>query len=96
MNGTCFECKFMRNRTNLEPCEHCTNTFAMTGVHPSFTPKKPPLTNADRIRNMTDEELAEVIKNPCDMGLRVPNEWCKKRNCGYQCSLDWLREEAEE
>lgn len=54
----------------------------------------PPKTNADRIRSMTDEELAEVIKNPCDIGLHMPNEWCKKRDCGYQCSLDWLKQEA--
>ena len=54
-----------------------------------------PITNADRLRSMTDEELAEVIKNPCDMGLHMSNEWCKKRNCGYQCSFDWLKRETE-
>ena len=53
------------------------------------------LTNADRIRSMTDEELAEWIeqlespKCPCD-------DWfdrCEKWNCnGYW--LDWLKEEV--
>lgn len=54
------------------------------------------MTWGDKIRAMTDEKLAEVIKNPCDMGLYIPNEWCKKRNCGYQCSLDWLKQEVKE
>ena len=62
---------------------------------PAYSTKPKPITNADRIRAMTDEELAEAIKNPCDMGLHIPNEWCKKRNCGYQCSLDWLKQEGE-
>lgn len=58
--------------------------------------KRKPITNADRIRLMSDEELAEMIKNPCDIGLHMPNEWCKKRDCGYQCSLDWLKQEVKE
>lgn len=52
-------------------------------------------TNADRIRSMTDEQLAEMVKNPCDIGYYMPKEWCAGRNCGYQCSLDWLKKEAE-
>lgn len=47
------------------------------------------------IRAMTDEELAEVIRNPCDMGIYMPNEWCNGRNCGFQCALDWLKQEVE-
>ena len=53
-----------------------------------------PMTNADRIRSMTDEELAQVLRNPCDIGEHIPAEWCRSRGCGYQCSLDWLRQEA--
>ena len=54
-----------------------------------------PVTNADRIRAMTDEELAQVLRNPCD-NEHIPAEWCRSRGCGYQCSLDWLKQEATE
>ena len=54
-----------------------------------------PASNADRIRAMSDEKLAEVVKNPCDIGYYMPREWCVGRNCGYQCSLDWIKQEAK-
>ena len=54
-----------------------------------------PQTNADRIRSMTDEELAEVLFGSCieQMGVEEcshPEEACKS------CVLDWLRAESEE
>lgn len=73
--------KFIMFRGDIVGCRYC-------GIHTKQT-------NADRIRGMTDEELAEVIKNPCDIGHFMPKEWCAGRNCGYQCSLDWLCEEAK-
>lgn len=44
-------------------------------------------TNADRIRHMTDEELAEFIQGQIiDRNIGIPSEtW-----------LDWLKEEAKE
>lgn len=87
-SGTCFECKFMRNRTDLEPCEHCTNVFAMTGTHPSFMPRRP-LTNADRIRSMTDEELAKKISGIESFALTCGGGWPPEK------WLEWLRKEAE-
>lgn len=54
-----------------------------------------PHTNADRIRSMTDEELAEVLFGSCieHMGVEEcshPEESCKS------CVLDWLKAESEE
>lgn len=54
-----------------------------------------PQTNADRIRSMTDEELAEVLFGSCieHMGVEEcshPEESCKS------CVLDWLKTESEE
>lgn len=54
-----------------------------------------PITNADRIRSMTDEELAEVLFGSCieHMGVEEcshPEEACKS------CVLDWLKAESEE
>ena len=52
-------------------------------------------TNADRIRSMTDEELAELfwIRADCEL---CPN---KEPHCSDDCKkhwLDWLKEEAKE
>ena len=56
-------------------------------------------TNADRIRNMTDEELAVLLE-----GCICPKEPCPdidratepdKKRC-TKCWLDWLRQEAQD
>ena len=64
------------------------------------------LTNADRIRSMTDEELAAVIsqkeglvqfcgnKVECLEMLcadaEIPDEWC------MECAMEWLKQPCEE
>ena len=52
-------------------------------------------TNADRIRAMSDEELAEFIKN-----IKVRAALCKavKNNDAFEelCSAEWLQQPAEE
>lgn len=55
-------------------------------------------TNADRIRNMSDEELAVYIMCPAeyDLGFNKERE-CNgemNRNC-RKCTLKWLQSEAE-
>lgn len=49
--------------------------------------------NADRLRAMTDEELAEFLNNGCD--VIAPSENCTKAfyDC-KRCWLEWLKEEA--
>lgn len=56
-------------------------------------PKKE--TNADRIRSMTDEELAVNMMCPNENGLAEIH--CDKNdNCNcYECLLKWLRAESE-
>lgn len=65
--------------------------------------EEPKMTNSDRIRAMTDEELAELIGDNIDCSI------CKKevfetttcpgsltadeKNC-YGCWLDWLKKEV--
>ena len=53
------------------------------------------MTNADRIRAMTDEELAEFIKH-----IKVRAAFCKavKNNDAFEelCSAEWLQQPAEE
>lgn len=53
-------------------------------------------TNADRIRSMTDEELAIHMMCPNEMGL-AEIECDKSDSCNcYECLLKWLRAESEE
>ncbi len=53
-------------------------------------------TNADKIRNMTDEELAMNMMCPNENGL-AEIECNKSDNCNcYECLLHWLQQEAEE
>ena len=54
-----------------------------------------PMTNADRIRSMSDEELAELIDRETDSC--APTGDCEKmsRDC-KACWLEWLKQPAEE
>ena len=55
------------------------------------------LTNADHIRSMTDEELAEVLLDGCRGSKcedQPENEWGSV-NC-FQCRMDWLKQPYKE
>lgn len=56
------------------------------------------VTNADRIRAMSDEELAAFLANPCQCD--VDPERDGPRECGNDLCLkylrDWLQQPAEE
>lgn len=72
-------------------------TFAEISTIQDFEVEKPQ-TNADRIRNMSDEELAESIMCPAEYDLGF-NKECEcngemKINC-CKCTLEWLQSEAE-
>lgn len=57
-----------------------------------------PITNADRIRSMSNEELAEFIDR-CEMNdIDYAKTFCDLCNGQYdcvQCRLDWLQQPAE-
>ena len=57
--------------------------------------RKKVVTNADTIRNMTDEQLAEFLAYDADAYCgKVPGGSCCFKNC-LQCAMDWLKKEAE-
>lgn len=69
-------CQRNSNSRDNEPCCRCDSKH----------------TNADRIRNMSDEELADILSDNCFEVMhtdRCPVGTCKK------CILDWLQSEAE-
>ena len=61
-------------------------TYKCIGYEEGENAKQPP-TNADRIRSMTDEELAETMLDCFAAFYDV--EWSK------QDILDWLKQEAQ-
>lgn len=69
----------------------CSQTIACSRNAPKPEPK--PITNADRIRSMTDEELAEEMGTTID---RCPpsSTICPKGGC-QDCWLGWLKQEVE-
>lgn len=59
------------------------------------------MTNGDRIRAMTDEELAghlEYITNGCDYMVCVATKFCdgSERHYCLKAWLKWLKEEVDE
>nr|DAH45620.1 MAG TPA: hypothetical protein [Caudoviricetes sp.] len=73
-------CQHNGNSIDNEPCCRCDSRK----------------TNADRIRNMSDEELADVLFDSCLEVMKL-EECTNTDNCGVckRCVLDWLKSEAE-
>ncbi len=52
-------------------------------------------TNADRIRAMSDAELAELLENQAIV-CQLDTEWCRKRVAGCKgCAKAWLESPAK-
>ena len=81
MREPCYKCKFEHKPIDIEPCEHCSDEYMKSGDHPAFQWAKSP-TNADRIRAMTDEELADAL-SLVQRNQKLDMPW-----------LDWLKQEA--
>lgn len=69
--------------------------------------KPPKQTNADRIRAMTDEELAELCEDGCIPPERGKESWEKRcwgsedefptpKEMCCKCWLEWLKQEAND
>ena len=83
---TCNICKYAGRPIYKSPCSECKG-FSKYEYEKLQT-------NADRIRSMSDEELAEFIKN-----IKVRAALCKaiKNNDAFEelCSAEWLKQPAE-
>ena len=82
----CSKCRFERESEYGCRCSKCITSSDFT----EFVPK----TNADRIRSMSDEELAVTIFGSCV-------ELMGKEECNYsvsckQCILQWFKSKAKE
>ena len=56
-----------------------------------------PYSNADRIRNMTDDELNDLFYEIYNAGVEdaVSYEWGQRTN-SFEWTMEWLRQPAEE
>lgn len=74
---------------NCKKHDDCASGSGLVWPCGAYAPKI--ITNADRIRAMTDEELVNVV--PCPLGFSMflcPLD----RPCGY-CKKKWLKQPAE-
>lgn len=58
-------------------------------------PKKKAMTNADKIRSMTDKELADWIAEIIDCWHCPVYDKCCQPKCCNEIIKDWLQQEAE-
>ena len=90
-NDVCLSC----DHIDPEACETCAGGTTLDDN------ALIPMTNGDRIRAKTDEELIPFIDGKIDFCKRsmecslmleadkeIPEEWCR------QCAIDWLRTEV--
>lgn len=63
------------------------------GIHPDGYTVTNKQTNADRIRSMTDEELALTVMCPAD--ITGGDTKCDQYHNCRKCTLDWLQRESE-
>ena len=71
---------------------------------PPYTPPPMPKikprqqTNGDRIRAMSDEELAELLRDAYEAGSNDAEAWRfgEGHRCSFEWDLEWLRKPAKE
>lgn len=78
----------------MADCRKCTKFETCAVEEDCFAYTEKQITNADRIRSMTDEELAEFIAGG------IPSAVCKGMcvDGSYPCNLcvlEWLKQECE-
>lgn len=83
-NELCTSCSTELPRMDGRACDGCIHDEGLKDRYE-------PMTNADRIRNMTDEELVDVIHCPL-----VEVDGCHTGKSCALCILRWLRSPVEE
>lgn len=87
-NFNCRECKYGSE------CNTANAHGYKVGFCSQYTQKTKAQTNADRIRSMTDEELAKWFCSMCNFGDFCPyQDDCDTNGSGI---LKWMKEEAKD
>lgn len=91
-----------KDMKHSELCGKCVTEHFPNGKESDPSMWKPlPQTNADRIRSMSDEELAKLFTQTVADGCPPDMDWtCKKDEKGWDacdsCWLKWLQQPVEE
>ena len=91
-----------RKRSICDGCQHypCTTTEEKMVVScPAFSYRPKPRTNYDRIRDMSVEEMAEMISTYLDCAEcrnMIGYKPCRNGACCPDFWLDWLKQEVTE
>lgn len=88
----CKLCKYENCSMESKECIGCKQ---------NATDKYTRMTNADRIRSMSDDELAELLDSVDNGGIRAldvdyPCDECTQKTECEDCFLEWLQSEVEE
>lgn len=90
-NGNCFE------HTNGKKVKDKPTAWKMYSPPEPYRGEQPKQTNADRIRSMTDEELAaflcNITANKEECSSCLAEQYCHRGHTGFE---DWLKAESEE
>ena len=84
----------MHLQTTIEALDMAISALRQQDVTDKYVGK---MTNAQKIRDMSDEELAKLLLDGCRGSKcddQPQNEWGSV-NC-FQCRLEWLQQPAEE
>lgn len=98
-NPNCGKCGMLNSRgfCSLTACRYPANVIAVQPARVSFIPK--PTSWGDKIRAMSDEELAEKIIEAYGVGGICPinhtHLFCLLDNGCVKCWLDWLKSPVE-
>lgn len=100
-NRFCHTCRFYKPNVGMrgEPyCDRLKKWVGTTVCCSEWQPKKPQ-TNADRIRAMSDEELAGFlteIRNALTCVLGADDRCSRPDDPCVDCWIDWLKQEVSD
>lgn len=82
----CCDCEF---RNQCDEAEKVLTSFAKCYKRDRLLKEQKMQTNADKIRSMTDEELARVMDMVCP-----PDTACNDGQQCIKCWIEWLKQPA--
>lgn len=102
----CCDCEF---RNQCDEAEKVLTSFVKCYKRDHLLKEQKTQTNADKIRSMTDEELAEmfIIREGTERHINPRRDFlplfyapdgtcCRDRNYALQLWIEWLKQPAEE
>ena len=101
MSATCYYCGWWTDINGVCVCGYSGKPTVRNDSCMAWKPQTEIVTNADCIRAMTDEEIAEMFSHSGKYfchgnGYDPHSERCDYGDECEECWLDWLRQEAAE